>query len=193
MQDAVWLMAKPGSKWDTSPIGIKMLPLKCLMPKTNLWVYFIKKQLIPTTHDTTISRDRIMATYYFMHRIPLDVGRIIAAQIISVFSKPWGQFFFPSLIMGLCANAALQSDTFSVDNEPGILINGVVNNKTLRWLMKGSPHQPGLAKAPKGAPKPPTSLLPPPLRPKKKKSVVVEHVTSPECYVDDFNATLPSP
>lgn len=60
MQDAVQLMAKPGSKWETSPTGIKTLPSKCLLLEANLWVYFVKKRLI-TTNDATVSRDRIMA------------------------------------------------------------------------------------------------------------------------------------
>lgn len=60
MQDAVRVMAKPGSKWDVSPTGIRTLLTNNLLPEANLWVYFVKKRLIPTTHDKIVSRDRVM-------------------------------------------------------------------------------------------------------------------------------------
>ena len=87
MEDALRVMAKPGAKWDVSPTGIKTLSASSLTPEANLWVYLVKKRLIPTTHDKTVSRDRVMAAYCIMRRINLDVGRIIAAQIRRVFSK----------------------------------------------------------------------------------------------------------
>lgn len=110
-----------------------------------------------------------------------------------------GQLFFLWLIMGLCANVAILSDTFFVESESIILVNRVVNNKTLRRLMRQSQHQPDLAKSSKGVPKPLAAPLPPPLRPKKKKNKSVfmkpieEVVASLECHVDDFDAALSSP
>lgn len=134
-----------------------------------------------------------------MQRIPLDVGRIIATQIRGVFGKPHGQLFFPWMIIGLCTNVALQSATLSVENEPVIPINGVINNKTLRRLLRGFQHQPELAKVPKGAPKPQAKPQPQPPRPKKKVVVVdpIEEIAvSPERCVHDSDAcisSLPSP
>ena len=90
MEDAIRVLAKPGAKWDVSPTGIKTLSASSLRPEANLWVYLVKKRLIPTTHDKTVSRDRVMAAYCIMRRITLDVGRIIAAQIRGVFNKPKG-------------------------------------------------------------------------------------------------------
>ena len=79
LEDALRVMAKPGAKWDVSPTGIKMLSASSLTPEANLWVYLVKKRLIPTTHDKTVSRDRVVAAYCIMRRITIDVGRIIAA------------------------------------------------------------------------------------------------------------------
>lgn len=58
-----------------------------------------------------------MAAYCIMQRIPMDVGRIISAQIRSVFSKPRGQLFFPWLVMGMCINAAIGSNIEFLDAE----------------------------------------------------------------------------
>lgn len=125
-------MEKQGSKWDISPTGIKTLPANFLLLDANMWVYFVKMQLIPTTHDKTVSPDRVMAAYCIMQRIPLDVGHVIAAQIRTVFSKPSGQLFFPWLIMRLCVNAAIGSDIEFLNAKQMVTINGIVNNKTLR-------------------------------------------------------------
>lgn len=57
MENAIRVLAKPGVKWDVSPTGIKTLSASSLRPKANLWVYLVKKRLIPTTHDKTVSRD----------------------------------------------------------------------------------------------------------------------------------------
>lgn len=81
MQNVVQVIAKPGSKWETSPTRIKTLPSKCLLPEANLQVYFVKKRLILTMHDALVSRDQVMVAYCIMQYISLDVSCIIAAQV----------------------------------------------------------------------------------------------------------------
>jgi len=66
MNDALTSIAKPGSNWNTSPKGIQTLAPSCLIAEANLWLYFIKRSLIPTTHDASISRDRAMVIYCIM-------------------------------------------------------------------------------------------------------------------------------
>lgn len=52
MDDALKLIAKPRSKWNTSPKGMKTLAPACLIPEAHLWLYFIKRSLLSTRHDT---------------------------------------------------------------------------------------------------------------------------------------------
>jgi len=66
MNDALTIIAKPGSEWNTSPKGIQSLAPNCLIAEANLWLYFIKRSLLPTTHDASISRDRAMVIYCIM-------------------------------------------------------------------------------------------------------------------------------
>lgn len=96
--------------------------------------------------------------------------------------------------MGVCANFTLLSATFSVENESVVPVNGVINNKKFYRLLKGSQHQLGLIKVPKGVPKP----QPQPPRPKEKKKLVVvktveEIATSLERCIHDSDAYIPSP
>lgn len=110
MDDTLKTIAKPRSKWNTSPKGIHTLAPTCLIDEANLWLYFIKRSLLPITHDASISRDRAMVIYCIIRGIWLDVGRIIAPQIWGMFSKPRGQLFFPFFETKLCANAQLMED-----------------------------------------------------------------------------------
>lgn len=80
MEDILKTITKSVSKWNTSSKGIKTLALTCLIVEAHLWLYFIKRYLLPTMHDATISKDRA-AIYCITRRIQLDIGRIIAPQI----------------------------------------------------------------------------------------------------------------
>lgn len=48
MEDALKLIAKPGSKWNTSLKGIKTLASSCLTPEAHMWLY---NQEIPPPHN----------------------------------------------------------------------------------------------------------------------------------------------
>jgi len=165
LNDALSIIAKPGSEWNTSPKGIQTLAPTCLIAEANLWLYFIKRSLIPTTHDASISRDCAMVIYCIMRGIRLDVGRIIAPQIRGLFFKPRGQLFFPFLVTRLCANAEFMEDA------PVRVVNGVLSAQSLRRILKDSPHLLDAANSKKRLTKSqePSSLQPP--QPKKRKLV----------------------
>lgn len=134
MNDALKIIAKPGSEWNTSPKDIQTLAPTCLIAEANLWLYFIKRSLIPTTHDASISRDHAMVIYCIMRGIRLDVGHIIAPQIRGLFFKPRDQLFFPFLVTRLCANAEFMEDA------PVRAVNRVLSAQSLRRILKNSPH-----------------------------------------------------
>jgi len=95
LEDALRVLTQPGMKWSVSLKGIKTLASKILLLEARLWVYFVKKCLIPTSHDKTISRDRVMAAYCIARGIPIDVGRLIASQIRGFMGHIREQYFFP--------------------------------------------------------------------------------------------------
>ncbi|XP_038876674.1 chromatin assembly factor 1 subunit A-like, partial [Benincasa hispida] len=81
MEDALQVLMQLGMKWSVSLKGVSTLASKSLLLEGRLWVYLVKKRLISTTHDKTVSRDRVMATYCIVRSIPIDVGQLIARQL----------------------------------------------------------------------------------------------------------------
>ncbi|KAA0048500.1 protein MNN4-like [Cucumis melo var. makuwa] len=81
MQNALERVAWPGMKWDITPIKKYQLFPHNLKTTASVWLVFIKKNLMPTRHDNTISLERIMLLYCIMEEIPLNVDEIIYEPI----------------------------------------------------------------------------------------------------------------
>ncbi|XP_038904385.1 uncharacterized protein LOC120090747 [Benincasa hispida] len=80
MEDALRTLTQSGTQWSVSLKGIKTLASSKLLPEARLWVYLVKRRIIPTSHDKTVSRDRVMAAYCIACGILIDVSHLIAAQ-----------------------------------------------------------------------------------------------------------------
>ena len=52
-----------------------------LKPIAKVWVKFLKSRLMPTTHTTTVSQERLVLLYVIVRELPIDVGSIIAKEI----------------------------------------------------------------------------------------------------------------
>ena len=52
-----------------------------------VWVKFLKSRLMPTTHTTTVSQERLVLLYVIIRGLPIDVGSIIAKAIEIVQSR----------------------------------------------------------------------------------------------------------
>ena len=46
-----------------------------------IWAKFLKSQLIPTTHTTTVSHERLILLYAIIKGLPIDVGKIMEREI----------------------------------------------------------------------------------------------------------------
>ena len=57
---------------------VNMIDLK---PITKVWVEFLKSRLMPTTHTTIVSQERLVLLYVLVQGLPIDVGSIIATEI----------------------------------------------------------------------------------------------------------------
>ncbi|KAA0060282.1 drebrin-like [Cucumis melo var. makuwa] len=82
---------------------------------------------MPTSHDSTISMERIMLVYYIMEEIHVNVGEIISKHIIVGVKHPRGTRPFPQLIKKLCLKACS-----ALDNLPQIGVkDGIWSSATL--------------------------------------------------------------
>uniref|UniRef100_A0A9I9E1S3 Putative plant transposon protein domain-containing protein n=1 Tax=Cucumis melo TaxID=3656 RepID=A0A9I9E1S3_CUCME len=102
MQEALERVAWARKKWDVTSIKKYRLFLHNLTTEASVWLVFIKKKLMPTRHDNTISFERIMLLYCIMEEIPVDVDEIICDHIKAWVQHPRGAKPFPHLIERLC-------------------------------------------------------------------------------------------
>lgn len=75
-----------------------------LTPVAQVWVKFLKSHLMPITHTTTVSQERLVLLYVLVRGLSIDVGTIIEREIRECAMKQHknAAFFFPSLITGIC-------------------------------------------------------------------------------------------
>ncbi|KAA0041264.1 hypothetical protein E5676_scaffold32G00800 [Cucumis melo var. makuwa] len=64
LQDALENIIWPGTKWDRMPTEKYQLFPNDLNTEVSVWLVFIKKNIMPTRHDSTISMEIIMLLYY---------------------------------------------------------------------------------------------------------------------------------
>lgn len=84
-----------------------------LKPIAKVWVKFLKSRLMPTTHTTTVSQERLGLLYVIVRGLPIDVGSIIAKEIqdCAVKTHRTAALLFPSLITSICVIFGVRLDT----------------------------------------------------------------------------------
>lgn len=75
-----------------------------LKPIAKVWVKFLKFRLMPTTHTTTVSQDRLMLLYTIIKGLTADVGKVIEQEIKKRATKKqkYVALLFPLLIKDIC-------------------------------------------------------------------------------------------
>ncbi|MDU0333216.1 hypothetical protein RWU37_00390, partial [Enterococcus sp. 2CBP] len=63
---------------------------------------FVKKRLIPTSHNSTVDRKRLVLIQTIINKRSINVGEIILCEIHDCGKKERGPLYFPNLISGLC-------------------------------------------------------------------------------------------
>ena len=77
-----------------------------------VWVKFLKSRLMPTTHTTTVSQERLVLLYVIVRELPIDVGSIIEKEIrdCAVKNHKTAALLFPSLITSICVVSGIRLD-----------------------------------------------------------------------------------
>ena len=83
-----------------------------MKPIAKVRVKFLKSRLMPTTHTTTVSQERLVLLYVIVRGLPIDVGSIIAKEIreYAVKTHRTAALLFPSLITSLCVVSGVRLD-----------------------------------------------------------------------------------
>ena len=90
-----------GSSWANEEARVRnKIDLK---PITKIWVKNFKSRLMPTTHTTTVSQERLILLYVIVRGLPIDVRAIIKREIRECAIKKHKTIvlLFPSLIISI--------------------------------------------------------------------------------------------
>ncbi|KAJ9539099.1 hypothetical protein OSB04_031832 [Centaurea solstitialis] len=106
-----------GSGWDVK-YKQKILKGHTLKGETNVWFYFMRHTLFPTSHDTDLDMDRVYYLYCIVEGHQFDVGALISKAMRYSIEKGNKQLPYPSIIQKLLEKAkvpSLSTDKFNRD------------------------------------------------------------------------------
>ncbi|KAA0057652.1 hypothetical protein E5676_scaffold416G00290 [Cucumis melo var. makuwa] len=110
LEDALKRVAWPRTKWDIMPTGKYQLFLQNLNTEAIIWLVFVKNDIRPTRHDSTISMEHIMLVYCIMEHLLVNIVEIISEHIIAWVKHPRRTRPFSHLIEKLCLKACPTSE-----------------------------------------------------------------------------------
>ncbi|KAJ9536374.1 hypothetical protein OSB04_un000434 [Centaurea solstitialis] len=93
-----------GSGWDTK-YKQKILKGHTLKGDTNVWFYFMRHTLFPTSHDTDLDMDRVYYLYCIVEGHQFDVGALISKAMRYCIEKGNKQLPYPSIIQKMLEKA----------------------------------------------------------------------------------------
>ena len=97
-----------------------------------MWLKFLKSRLVPTTHTTTVSQERLILLYAIVRGLPIDVESIIEKEIRDcAIKKPKvAALLFPSLITSICVVSGVRLDA----NDEHVKNDGALTTCTIERI-----------------------------------------------------------
>jgi hypothetical protein len=124
-----------GTEWNhkngVNEWSVKRMSLK---PVMRVWYQFLKHSILPTTHNETINKARLVLLHCMTCMQHVNVGRIISQEIINFSQKKEGMLYFPCWISGLCKKQLVPHDGKDEMLKP----TGGFDAKAIETLMKGN-------------------------------------------------------
>ncbi|KAK9001973.1 hypothetical protein V6N11_024666 [Hibiscus sabdariffa] len=78
-----------------------------LWPEAKLWNTFVKRNIIPTSHNQTVDRTRLLLIHTIMTGYRINVGEILAKELAATCTNDKGILAFPCFISALCRRAVV--------------------------------------------------------------------------------------
>ena len=126
-------LAIEGAEW-TIKLKCRTLKTCYLKGEVNVWFYFLRHTLFPTSHDTNLCMERVYYLYCIVECLPFNVGRLICRAMKSSVDRANSRLPYPSIIHKLMERAqvpALESDDISREKT-------IVDKQSLLRLMRYS-------------------------------------------------------
>ncbi|KAK8709109.1 hypothetical protein V6N13_060139 [Hibiscus sabdariffa] len=102
-------LCEPGTEWNTTGRNPHSVSRLRLQPEAKLWNTFVKRNLLPTSHNQTVDRIRLVLINVIMTSYRFNVGEVIAQEIAAACQNNKGILAFPCIITALCRRAAVQA------------------------------------------------------------------------------------
>ncbi|KAK8559945.1 hypothetical protein V6N12_012756 [Hibiscus sabdariffa] len=100
-------LCEPGTAWNVRGMNPKTISRPHLQPEAKLWNTFVKRNLMPTSHNQTVDRTRLVLINTIITGYKFNVGEVIARDLSAACQNDKGILAFPYLISALCRRAAV--------------------------------------------------------------------------------------
>ncbi|KAK8649404.1 hypothetical protein V6N13_130133 [Hibiscus sabdariffa] len=93
--------------WNTTVRNPHSVSRTSLRPEAKLWNTFVKRNLMPTSHNQTMDRTRLLLIHTIMTGYRINMGEILAKELVAACANNKGILAFPCLISALYRRAAV--------------------------------------------------------------------------------------
>ncbi|KAK9020340.1 hypothetical protein V6N11_010366 [Hibiscus sabdariffa] len=100
-------LCEEGTTWNTTGINPHSVSRPSLRSEAKLWNTFVKRTLMPTSHNQTVDQTRLVLINVIMTGYRFNVGEVIAQELAAVCRNDKGILAFPCIISALCRRAAV--------------------------------------------------------------------------------------
>ncbi|KAE8712804.1 hypothetical protein F3Y22_tig00110223pilonHSYRG00028 [Hibiscus syriacus] len=99
-------------QWNGQQLRRQTVDRDRLFPRVKLWNHFMKHKLLPTSHNTTVSCQRMILLHSIISGLTIDIGKIIVEQDHLCLKRPTSALVFPNLITALWRKKKVQEEMF---------------------------------------------------------------------------------
>ncbi|KAL4335962.1 hypothetical protein GQ457_07G007030 [Hibiscus cannabinus] len=99
------ILCQPNTEWNTTGRNPNSISLLSFLPEAKLWNTFVKRNLLPTSHNQTVDRTRLLLINTIMTGFRVNVGEILANELAAHCANDKGILAFPCLISALYRRA----------------------------------------------------------------------------------------
>ncbi|KAL4280920.1 hypothetical protein GQ457_03G015570 [Hibiscus cannabinus] len=101
------VLCLPNTEWNTTGRNPNSVSRLSFLPEAKLWNTFVKRNLMPISHNQTVDRTRLLLINTIMTGYKINIGEILAKELAAACANDKGILAFPCLISALCRRAAV--------------------------------------------------------------------------------------
>ncbi|KAK8708661.1 hypothetical protein V6N13_059699 [Hibiscus sabdariffa] len=100
-------LCEEGTAWNTTGRNPHSVSRPSLQPEAKLWNTFVNRNIMPTSHNQTVDRTRLLLIHTTITGYRVNIGEILAKELAAACTNDKGILAFPCLISALCRRAAV--------------------------------------------------------------------------------------